>query len=173
MRYAIPIAMIVLFSPLLGVVSGDYEYPERDNFESPPIMESYSIPVQLAFDRAEDLSYYSQEELLNANEWLIVTGIPLGEHTKSSSSPMSSVETKVLPGSYIWQMADGGEAVEALSKAIETGEIESFSPLIKKEYAKKFYPNDPEFPKRAEYLEALDKIKEIYREKKELDALID
>tara|TARA_Y100000589_G_scaffold332238_1_gene390655 strand:- start:71 stop:1363 length:1293 start_codon:yes stop_codon:yes gene_type:complete len=34
-------------------------------------------------------------------------------------------------------------------------------------------PNDPEFPKRAEYLEALDKIKEIYREKKELDALID
>ena len=146
MRYAIPIAMIVLFSPLLGVVSGDYEYPELDNFESPPIMESYSTPVQLAFDRAEDLSYYSQEELLNANEWLIVTGIPLGEHTKSSSSPMSSVETKVLPGSYIWQMADGGEAVEALSKAIETGEIESFSPLIKKEYAKKFYPNDPEFP---------------------------
>ena len=34
-------------------------------------------------------------------------------------------------------------------------------------------PNDPGFPKRAEYLEALDKIKEIYREKKELDALID
>jgi len=34
-------------------------------------------------------------------------------------------------------------------------------------------PNDPEFPKRAEYLKALDKIKEIYREKKELDALID
>ena len=34
-------------------------------------------------------------------------------------------------------------------------------------------PNDPEFPKRDEYLEALDKIKEIYREKKELDALID
>ena len=34
-------------------------------------------------------------------------------------------------------------------------------------------PNDPGFPKRADYLEALDKIKEIYREKKELDALID
>ncbi len=34
-------------------------------------------------------------------------------------------------------------------------------------------PNDSEFPKRGEYLEALDKIKEIYRKKKELDALID
>lgn len=34
-------------------------------------------------------------------------------------------------------------------------------------------PNDTEFPKRSEYIEALDQIKEIYREKKELDALID
>ncbi len=34
-------------------------------------------------------------------------------------------------------------------------------------------PNDPGFPKRAEYLEALEQIKEIYRKKKELDALID
>jgi hypothetical protein len=34
-------------------------------------------------------------------------------------------------------------------------------------------PNDTEFPKRSEYIEALDQIKEIYRKKKELDALID
>lgn len=34
-------------------------------------------------------------------------------------------------------------------------------------------PNDPGFPKRAEYLDALDQIKEVYRQKKELDALLD
>lgn len=34
-------------------------------------------------------------------------------------------------------------------------------------------PNDTEFPKRSEYIKALDQIKEIYRKKKELDALID
>lgn len=34
-------------------------------------------------------------------------------------------------------------------------------------------PNDPGFPKRAEYLETLDKIKEVYKKKKELDALLD
>ena len=34
-------------------------------------------------------------------------------------------------------------------------------------------PNDTEFPKRSEYIQALDQIKEIYRKKKELDALID
>lgn len=34
-------------------------------------------------------------------------------------------------------------------------------------------PNDPNFPKRAEYLETLDKIKDVYRKKKELDALLD
>lgn len=34
-------------------------------------------------------------------------------------------------------------------------------------------PNDPGFPKRKEYLDALDQIKEVYRQKKELDALLD
>ena len=46
-------------------------------------MERYSIPVQLAFDRAEDISRYSQDEILRTKEWLVVTGIPLNEHTKS------------------------------------------------------------------------------------------
>lgn len=34
-------------------------------------------------------------------------------------------------------------------------------------------PNDPNFPKREEYLKALDEIKEVYKKKKELDALLD
>ena len=34
-------------------------------------------------------------------------------------------------------------------------------------------PNDSGFPKRNQYLEALDQIKEVYRQKKELDALLD
>lgn len=34
-------------------------------------------------------------------------------------------------------------------------------------------PNDPGFSKRQEYLDALDQIKEVYRQKKELDALLD
>ena len=34
-------------------------------------------------------------------------------------------------------------------------------------------PNDPGFPKRSDYLDALDQIKEVYRQKKELDALLD
>ena len=34
-------------------------------------------------------------------------------------------------------------------------------------------PNDTNFPKRSEYLDALNQIKEVYRQKKELDALID
>lgn len=34
-------------------------------------------------------------------------------------------------------------------------------------------PNDPDFPKRQEYLDALDKIKGVYKKKKELDSLLD
>ena len=145
MRYAVAIALIVVLSPFSGIVLGEYEQDGIDNFESTSIMESYSIPVQLAFDRAEDISRYSEDEILSTKEWLVVTGIPLKEHTKSLSNPISSVETKVLPGSYIWELEDGVKAVETLTKAMEIGEIESFSPLIETEHTKKFYPNDPEF----------------------------
>ena len=34
-------------------------------------------------------------------------------------------------------------------------------------------PNDPGFPKRQEYLDALDQIKGVYKKKKELDSLLD
>ena len=34
-------------------------------------------------------------------------------------------------------------------------------------------PNDSGFPKRQEYLDALDQIKGVYKKKKELDALLD
>ena len=145
MRYAVAIALIVVLSPFSGIVLGEYEQDGIDNFESTSIMESYSIPVQLAFDRAEDISRYSEDEILSTKEWLVVTGIPLKEHTKSLSNPISSIETKVLPGSYIWELEDGVKAVETLTKAMEIGEIESFSPLIETEHTKKFYPNDPEF----------------------------
>ena len=115
MRYAVAIALIVILSPFSGIVLGEYEQDGVDNFESTSIMESYSIPVQLAFDRAEDISRYSEDEILNTKGWLVVTGIPQKEHTKSLSNPISSIETKVLPGSYIWELEDGVKAVETLS----------------------------------------------------------
>ena len=85
MRYAVAIVLIVVLSPFSGIVSGEYEQDRIENSESSSIMESYSIPVQLAFDRAEDISRYSQDEILSTKEWLVVTGIPLNEHTKSLS----------------------------------------------------------------------------------------
>ena len=65
MRYAVAIALIVVLSPFSGIVLGEYEQDGIDNFESTSIMESYSIPVQLAFDRAEDISRYSEDEILS------------------------------------------------------------------------------------------------------------
>ena len=34
-------------------------------------------------------------------------------------------------------------------------------------------PNDSDYPRRQEYIEALDKIKDVYRKKKELDGMLD
>ena len=144
MRYAVAIALIVILSPLVGFVSGDYEVVDNEEYEAASIMSSYSIPVQLAFDRVEDLSRYSLDELQSSKQWLVVTNVPLEDHTESFSNPVSSFETDILPGSFIWEMEEGGESIKRLSKALEIGEIESFSPLIEKEYSKKFRPNDPE-----------------------------
>ena len=88
MRYAVAIVLIVVLSPFSGIVSGEYEQDRIQNSESHSIMERYSIPVQLAFDRAEDISRYSEDEILSTKEWLIVTGIPLKEHTKSFKSDL-------------------------------------------------------------------------------------
>ena len=51
MRYAVAIVLIVVLTPFSGIVSGEYEQDRIENSESSSIMESYSIPVQLAFDR--------------------------------------------------------------------------------------------------------------------------
>ena len=101
MRYAVAIVLIVVMSPFSGIVSGEYERDRIENSESSSIMESYSIPVQLAFDRAEDISRYSQDEILSTKEWLVVTGIPLNEHTKSLSNPISSFETKAVSYTHL------------------------------------------------------------------------
>ena len=46
MRYAVAIALIVILSPLVGFVSGDYEVADNEEYEAASIMSSYSTCVQ-------------------------------------------------------------------------------------------------------------------------------
>ena len=74
MRTAIFAVFILVIAPISGLVTADNE-SQQDPLEREQylILPTYSVAVQLAFERVADLEQYSVEELENAGEWLIVS----------------------------------------------------------------------------------------------------
>ena len=144
MRYAITMVLIILMMPLSGIVSAENKTVDKDSFQTDSILESYSMPVRIAFDRVSNLESYTTEELHHSREWLVVTSIPISEHAMTHAKPISSKETGILPGSFVWELEGGVKPVERLSEALTIGEIESFSPLLERIHDERYLPNDPE-----------------------------
>ena len=144
MRYAITMVLVIMMMPLSGIVSAENKAVEKDSFQTDSILESYSMPVKIAFDRVSNLESYTTEELHHSREWLVVTSIPISEHAMTYSKPISSKETGILPGSFVWELEGGAKPVQRLSEALKIGEIESFSPLLERIHHERYLPNDPE-----------------------------
>ena len=70
MRYAITMVLIIVMLPLSGIVSAENKTVENDDFQTNSVLESYSAPVRLAFDRVSNLDSYTTEELYNSRDWL-------------------------------------------------------------------------------------------------------
>ena len=143
MRVASLVVLIIIFAPFGQVLAED------DDGSAPvfvnDVMKSYSRTVQTAFERVSDMEMYDEDSLAEVNSWLVVTGMAIEDHHDSEAKPDDSEPVAVLKGSYIWTFDDPGTAVEVLTKSLEKGEIESFSPLIEKVFSPKFEPNDPYF----------------------------
>ena len=143
MRVASLVVLIIIFAPFGQVLAED------DDGSAPvfvnDVMKSYSRTVQTAFERVSDMEMYDEDSLDEVNSWLVVTGMAIEDHHNSEAKPDDSEPVAVLKGSYIWTFDDPGTAVEVLTKSLEKGEIESFSPLIEKVFSPKFEPNDPYF----------------------------
>ena len=144
MRHAILMVLIIFMMPLSSIVSAEDEVIVGDELDTLSIMENYSISVRLAFDRVSNLESYTTEELHDSKEWLVVTSIPISEHEKTHSKPISSEVIQILPGSFVWELEGGEKPIERLSEALEIGEIESFSPLVERTHEERYLPNDPE-----------------------------
>ena len=144
MRHAILMVLIIFMMPLSSIVSAEDEVIVGDELDTLSIMENYSISVRLAFDRVSNLESYTTEELHDSKEWLVVTSIPISEHEKTHSKPISSKVIQILPGSFVWELEGGEKPIERLSEALEIGEIESFSPLVERTHEERYLPNDPE-----------------------------
>ena len=72
MRTTIFAVFILVFAPISGLVVADNK--SQQNLlegEQNLILPTYSVAVQLAFERVSDLEQYSTEELDNTGEWLI------------------------------------------------------------------------------------------------------
>ena len=59
MRYAITMVLVIMMMPLSGIVSAENKAVEKDSFQTDSILESYSMPVKIAFDRVSNLESYT------------------------------------------------------------------------------------------------------------------
>ena len=146
MRNAFVMAVMLLFSSIAGVSSADPFDGREERIVHDSIVSTYSIAVQMSLNRAEDLSSYSQEQLDSASEWLVITGMEMESHLSSKASPDNSQKAPILKGAYIWEFTDPTRSVDSLRDSLNSGEIESFSPLVVKQQHPRFVPDDPEFP---------------------------
>ena len=146
MRSVLIAVFILLSAPISGLVTAENEnIKESLESEQNLILPTYSIAVQLAFERVADLEQYSTEELENTKQWLVVTTNNINEQIKMIPGTVSIENAHQLQGAYIWNFDSTLEIIEKFDKLIENGDIESFSPLIKKQQVIRSIPNDEEF----------------------------
>ena len=97
MRTAIFAVFILVIAPISGLVTAENEIQQNSlEDEQNLILPTYSVAVQLAFERVSDLEQYSKEELENTEEWLIVSTNNIDEQLKMIPEVTSIQETSQL-----------------------------------------------------------------------------
>ena len=83
MRLALFVVFILLSAPISGLVSADDRNQEELSSNTRElIIPTYSIAVQLAFERVSDLEQYSTEELEDTGQWLVISSSNKDEQMK-------------------------------------------------------------------------------------------
>ena len=145
MRSAVIAFLILFLAPFSGLVSADTEFNFNSESDNELLIPTYSIAVQLAFERVSDLEQYSIEELKNTKQWLIVTANDIETQESFILSPDKIEMAPVLNGAYIWTYESPSNLVATLDELYKNGDIESFSPLISKQQITRSIPNDEDF----------------------------
>ena len=77
MRTTAMLLVLMLVSPVAASIGEGQNYDIDFEIDGENILPTYSRAVQLAFDRVEDLEQYTDDELSQTNQWLVVTQIPI------------------------------------------------------------------------------------------------
>jgi len=145
MRSAVFAFLILFLAPFSGLVAADSNLNQEIEEDIKLMIPTYSIAVQLAFERVSDLDQYSLEEIRDTKQWLIVTGNDIETQKSFLSIPAEIEMAPVLDGAYIWTFKTSLNIVEILEEIYQNKDIESFSPLIAKQQIAKSAPNDEDF----------------------------
>ena len=130
MRSALIAILILFLAPFSGLVSADTDFNLDSEIDKELLIPTYSVAVQLAFERVSNLDQYTIEEIKDTKRWLIVTVDDI-ETQESYIFPPDYVEVApVLQGAYIWSYESSSNVVLELEELYYNGDIESFSPLI-------------------------------------------
>ena len=140
------VVVLLLLMPTISVVFAENDIiPLEDDISNQKILANYSDSVQSAFLRVGDISQYSEYELHNSNEWLVVTNMPIINHKNMISKLISTKPLDILIGSFIWDLEYSANLLLEFQELLEIGEIESYSPMLIKNHEIRYIPNDPDF----------------------------
>jgi len=145
MRTTAMLLVLMLVSPVAASIGEGQNYDIDFEIDGENILPTYSRAVQLAFDRVEDLEQYTDDELSQTNQWLVVTQIPIDKQSLTLAKPESVETAPILRGAYIWYFDNPLEAIDDLEMLLQIGHIESYSPLVERQQFPRDNPNDPEF----------------------------
>jgi len=144
MRTILVVMLLLLSSTNMAIA--EYSFDEKVKEDSRVgILSNYSKSVQSAFARVGDMTQYSEYEISNTNEWLIITNQPMEKHQKIFPDLIESEPVTTLRGTYIWSLKYSHGHIEDFEELLEYGKIESFSPMIIKNHNPRYIPNDPYF----------------------------
>ena len=134
----VSILMIASLAPM-AVSSEDSENnsakigaPLSENWDDAPITYDFSPAVRSAFARVSDLSQYTDAQLEQTNQWVVVSSNPVGEAVRDLDN--------------VWIVdIESDIAIEIFAEWQRDGFIETAYPLIEKTMNPKWTPDDSLF----------------------------
>ena len=76
-RVTAMLLVLMLVSPVVATAGQEQTIDIDFEIDGEPILPTYSRAIQLAFDRVGELDRYTETELSETNEWLVITQIPI------------------------------------------------------------------------------------------------
>ena len=131
------ILLAALLVPIAGAAASqtgtvDSQWAPLSDSTHHPIIDSYSPSVRASIAFHSDVSHYTDEQLISADEWVVFSKHPLG------------MPVEALSGAQVVSL-EASETASTLANWQASGLIEAAYPLIERAMEPRWTPNDAKF----------------------------